>query len=185
MDRSVNKYPGYRSSPNLIGYTAVITAAAFWGAAGIFVKLIADNETISATALAFWRDLATFICQLFLGLTTIPSKMRIRRADWRDMAGMGACLGAFHDIIILAFCSTAQRLRLQTIMPAIVTVAARYLWQEALTRHKILAILLAFAGSVLVAGLVDAESAQFTFTGLLLGFSVPCLYAGWNLFGKI
>jgi drug/metabolite transporter (DMT)-like permease len=72
----------------------------------------------------------------------------------------------------------------QAVMPAIVTIAALYLWQEKLTGRKILALLMAFAGTVLVAGPVDLKSGGFTFPGLLIGFCVPCLYAAWNLFGK-
>jgi len=102
------------------------------------------------------------------------------------MAGMGASLGLFHVFYNLgimlngAAVTTIQ----QAIMPVIVTVAARLLWQEALTARKISAILLAFAGAVLVAGLPDVKSGDFSILGLLLGLLVPCLYAGWNLFGK-
>ena len=80
----------------IAGYTAVITAAAFWGGSGVFVKLIADYATVSATALAFWRDFTTFICLLVAGLAAIPGKIRLQRPDWRIMAGMGASLGLFH-----------------------------------------------------------------------------------------
>ena len=183
--------PGFKkSSPKsaqvLIGYATVITAAAFWGASGVFVKLIADNEAVSATALAFWRDFATFSCLLLLGLATIPGKISIKRSDWRDMAGMGASLGAFHIFYNLSIMLNGAAVTTiqQAIMPIIVTIVARYLWQEALTLRKIMAILLAFGGAVLVAGLADIKSGNFTFSGLLLGLSVPCLYAAWNLFGK-
>ena len=44
MDKSVTEDSSRRTAPLLIGYGAVITAAAFWGASGVFVKLIADNE---------------------------------------------------------------------------------------------------------------------------------------------
>jgi drug/metabolite transporter, DME family len=168
------------------GYTAVITAAAAWGASGVFVKLIVDNEAVSATALAFWRDVTTFICLLLVGLVAIPGKMRIQWSDWHMMAGMGVSLGLFHifyNIGIMlngAAVTTVQ----QAVMPAIVTISARYLWQEKLTGRKILALLSAFAGTVLVAGLADLEASVFTLSGLLTGLSVPCLYAGWNLFGK-
>lgn len=183
--------PGFKKSSSksaqvLIGYATVITAAAFWGASGVFVKLIADNEAVSATALAFWRDFATFSCLLLLGLATIPGKINVKRSDWRDMAGMGASLGAFHIFYNLSIMLNGAAVTTiqQAIMPIIVTIVARYLWQEALTLRKIMAILLAFAGAVLVAGLADIKSGSFTLSGLLLGFSVPCLYAAWNLFGK-
>jgi drug/metabolite transporter (DMT)-like permease len=150
------------------------------------VKLIAANEVVSATALAFWRDFATFLCLLLLGLATIPAKLRIERSDWRHMAGMGVCLGVFHIFynlsVILngAAVTTVQ----QALMPAIVTVAAWYLWQEAFSSRKIMAIVLAFAGAVLVAGPAEIKASGFTLHGLLVGFCVPCLYAAWNLFGK-
>jgi len=102
------------------------------------------------------------------------------------MAGMGASLGLFHIFynvgIMLngAAVTTVQ----QAVMPAIVTITALYLWQEKLTGRKILALLMAFAGTVLVAGLADLKSSAFSISGLVVGFCVPCLYAAWNLFGK-
>lgn len=168
------------------GYLSIFAAAACWGASGIFVKFIAENEAVSAIALAFWRDFTTFICLLFLGLAAIPEKIRIRRTDWRYVTGMGACLGVFHIVYNLgvvlngAAVTTIQ----QAIMPAIVTVAARYLWQEPLTRRKIMAVLLAFAGAVLVAGPTGIQSSEVTPVGLLSGLSVPFFYALWTLFVK-
>ena len=186
MDNTVKKKPRYVKPSGIAGYTASITAASFWGASGVFVKLISANQVVSATALAFWRDFVTFICLLFLGLLTIPAKIWIKRSDWRYMAGMGASLGVFHifyNLSVLlngAAVTTVQ----QALMPAIVTVAAWYLWQEAFTGRIVWAILLALAGAVLVAGPAEINSSGFTLHGLLIGFCVPCLYAGWNLFGK-
>ena len=63
----------------MVGYAAVLTAAALWGASGIWVKFIADNETVSPTALAFWRDFATFLCLLLVGMATMPERLKIDR----------------------------------------------------------------------------------------------------------
>ena len=163
-----------------------MSAAAFWGASGVFVKLIAANEAVSATALAFWRDFTTFLLLLLLGMVISPAKIRIKRPDWPYMAGMGASLGLFHIFynvgIMLngAAVTTVQ----QAIMPAIVTVAAWYLWREAFTGRKKLGILLAFAGAILAAGPAELTAGGFTPQGLLIGFCVPGLYAAWNLFSK-
>jgi len=176
----------HKAPRSFTGHVAIFAAAACWGASGIFVKFIADNEAVSAIALAFWRDFTTFICLLLLGLAAIPGKLRIRRIDWRYVAGMGASLGVFHIVYNLgvvlngAAVTTIQ----QAIMPAIVTVAARYLWQEPLTRRKILAVVLAFAGAVLVAGPTDIQSSEVTPAGLISGLSVPFCYALWTLFVK-
>ena len=176
----------HNRTPILFGYAAVIAAAALWGTSGIFVKLLESNEAVSATALAFWRDFTTFICLAALGIATVPGKIRINRSDWRDMFGMGASLGLFHIFYNLgvmlngAAVTTIQ----QAIMPVIVALAAWYLWRERLTFQKIFAILLAISGAVLVAGLNDLKSDHFSISNVMLGFSVPCLYAAWNLFGK-
>jgi len=96
----------------------------------------------------------------------------------------GSCLfHIFYNLSIIlngAAVTTVQ----QALMPVIVTVAAWYIWQETFTRRKILAILLALAGAVLVAGPAEIKSSGFTVHGLLIGFCVPCLYACWNLFSK-
>ena len=171
---------------SVAGYAAVVAAAACWGTAGVFIKLISANQTVSAIALAFWRDTATFICLLLVGLMTMPGKLRLQRSDWGLMAGMGASLGLFHILynVGIMFNGAAVTTVQQAVMPAIVTIAARYLWQEKLTGRKMLALVSAFAGTVLVAGLTDLKASGLTLSGLLTGLSVPCLYAGWNLFGK-
>ena len=186
LENAVYKDQQYVKSYAIVGCTALITAASFWGASGVFVKLIIANEDVSAASLAFWRDFTTFLCLLFAGLFRNPAKIWMKRSDWPYMAGMGASLGLFHIFynlsIILngAAVTTVQ----QALMPAIVTLVAYYLWQEAFTGRKISAILLALTGAVLVAGPAEIKSSGFTFHGLLIGFCVPCLYASWNLFGK-
>lgn len=180
------KKPSHRSPSVAIGSAAIMSAAAFWGTSGVFVKLIAANEAVSATALAFWRDFTTFICLLLLGLVIIPGKIEIKRPDWRCMAGMGASLGLFHifyNVSIMLNGAAVTTIQ-QAIMPAIVTVAAWYLWREAFTGRKKLAIMLAFAGAFLTAGPAELTGGGFTLKGLLIGFCVPGLYAAWNLFSK-
>ena len=89
------------TSPSLLssasaGYLAVLIAAAWWGTSGLFVKYIAGQAPVSPIALAFWRDLLTFLT-LLIGVGLVrPSALRIRRDDVPRLAAMGATLGAFH-----------------------------------------------------------------------------------------
>ena len=69
------------SGSSLIGYLAVLAAAALWGTSGIFVKLIVDSSHVSATALAFWRDIATVAVLLIGGLLFNRRKLAVRRGD--------------------------------------------------------------------------------------------------------
>jgi len=170
----------------LIGYLAVLTAAACWGMSGIFVKFISDSSGVTAIALAFWRDISTFSILISGGLLFGRSKLRVRRRDLPWLAGMGISLGVFHVLWNLgvmlngAAVTTVQ----QAAMPAIVAIAAWFIWQESLTWRKIAAIILTFVGTALVSGLGELGQAELTLAGVLAGFGVPISYACWSLFGK-
>lgn len=157
-----------------------------WGTSGIFVKLIVDSSGVSATALAFWRDIATFAVLVTGGLLFNRRQLVVKRADLPWLAGMGISLGIFHVFwnlgVVLngAAVTTVQ----QAAMPAIVAVVAWFIWQEPLTWRKILAIILTFVGTVLVSGMAEMGQVELTTSGLLVGFGVPIFYAGWSLFGK-
>lgn len=174
------------SGSSLIGYVAVLVAAAMWGTSGIFVKLIVDSSNVSATALAFWRDISTFAVLITGGLLFDHRKLAVKRADLPWLAGMGISLGIFHVgwnlgvVLNGAAVTTVQ----QAAMPAIVAVVAWFIWQEPLTWRKILAIILTFTGTVLVSGVAESGRTEFTTAGLLVGLGVPIFYAGWSLFGK-
>ena len=47
--------------PSVVGYVAVLAAAACWGTSGIFVRFILDSSDVTSLALAFWRDFFTFL----------------------------------------------------------------------------------------------------------------------------
>jgi DME family drug/metabolite transporter len=153
---------------------------------GIFVKLVVASSDVTSLALAFWRDLSTFLV-LLTGVGLLhPAWLRVRRRDLPWLIGLGASLGIFHVFwnlgVLLngAAVATVQ----QAAMPAIVTVAAWLIWREPLTWNKILAIVLTFVGTVLVSGLDVLGQAELTLIGLLVGLGIPFTYASWNLFGK-
>jgi DME family drug/metabolite transporter len=171
---------------DLIGSTAVLVAAACWATSGIFVKLFGEATNISALALAFWRDLTTFVV-LLLGVGILrPSWLKVQRGDLVWLAALGVSLGTFHVFwnvgVFLngASVATVQ----QAAMPAIVAVAAWFVWREPLTPAKILAILLTMAGTVMVSGLDLSGQFGRTPAGLLVGLGIPVTYAAWNLLGK-
>lgn len=164
----------------------MLIAAAWWGTSGLFVKYIASQANISPIALAFWRDLFTFLT-LLLGVGLLrPSALRIRREDLPRLAAMGASLGAFHVFWNLGvlFNGAAVATVQQAAAPAIVVIVAWVVWREPLTWRILLAIGLTFTGTVLVSGIGETAQTPFTMTSLLIGFCLPLTYAGWMLFGK-
>jgi drug/metabolite transporter (DMT)-like permease len=165
---------------------AVILASACWATSGIFVKLIAADTGMTALSLAFWRDITTFVV-LVAGIGLVrPGWLRVDRRDLGWLAALGASLGIFHVFWNLGvmFNGAAVATVQQAAMPAIVTVAAWFIWREPLTVAKLLAILLTFVGTVLVSGIDPSGHNALSIGGLLVGIAIPVMYASWNLLAK-
>ena len=187
MSPSTTRYEkGTLQNPDLTGSLAVLAATACWGTSALFVKLILANQEVSALALAFWRDLSTFLV-LLVGLRLLrPTWLRVEREDLPWLMGLGASIGVFHIFWNLAvFLNGAAVATVQqAAMPAIVAIVAWLIWREPLTWRKILAILLTFIGTVLVSGVGVLGEADLTLFGFLVGLGTPVTYASWNLFVK-
>jgi drug/metabolite transporter (DMT)-like permease len=168
------------------GIVAVLLAAACWGASGIFVKLILAAGPVSSLCLAFWRDTAAFAVFCTLALGADRKRIRIRRADWPGLAGMGISLGVFHVALNLGYRLNGAAITTiqQAAMPAIVMIVARMVWREPITGLKLFSLMIICVGTVLVSGLLQVGTPDVTAGSILVGFLVPALYAGWSLFGK-
>ena len=172
--------------PDLLGSLAVLLATACWATSGLFVKLILSNQEVSALALAFWRDLSTFLVLMISLRLLRPSWLKVKRNDLLWLAGLGVSIGTFHIFWNLAvFLNGAAVATVQqAAMPAVVAIAAWLIWREPLTGRKILAIVLTFVGTVLVCGVSVLGEADLTLPGFLVGLGLPIFYAAWNLFVK-
>jgi len=169
-----------------VGGLAVLLAAACWGTSGIFVRFVSVSSEITALALAFWRDLFSFVVLLAGVILFRPGGLRVRRRDLPWLLGFGGSLGIFHVFWNLGVMLNGPAVATvqQAAMPAIVAVAAWLLWREPLTWNKALAIVLTFAGTVLVSDLDALGQAKVSLSGLLVGLGIPLTYAAWTLFGK-
>jgi drug/metabolite transporter (DMT)-like permease len=169
------------------GYLLVLGAAALWSTSGLFIRWTVASSGVSALSLAFWRDLATFAC-LLLGLVLLRRRLlRVERRDLPWLAALGAVgVGTFHvlwNLAILQIGYAAATVLLYS-SPAFVALMAWLIWQEPLTRYKVLAIVLTLTGCVLVAGPEELAGVELTAGGLLLGLAVPLSYGGFSLFGR-
>lgn len=170
----------------VLGAALIITAAAAWGMSGIFVTVILKNSNGSSVSLAFWRDtIASAVFFLFTFLTGSQVR-KIEKKDIPWLVSMGFFLGGFHILfnqsVILN--GAAVTTVLQAAMPALVTVAAFYLWKEDLTREKWLSMLIIFTGTAMASGISVFSREETNMAGYMAGFAVPVFYAGWSLCGK-
>jgi len=168
------------------GVIAVLTAAACWGASGIFVKLILSSGPISPLNLAFWRDAAAFVVFFILAQFFERGRIMVPKSAWLWVAAMGICLGSFHVVLNIGYLLNGAAITTvqQAAMPAIVLIAARIIWNEPLTGLKLFSLLLIGIGTLLVSGLLRAGAPDVTAGSIMVGFCVPVFYAAWSLFGK-
>jgi len=178
---------GSEKGSDAAGFIMVLLATACWSTSGIFIRFISDGSAIQPVGLAFWRDLFTFGA-LLIGLAVLrPQLLRVHRSDLPWLFVMGAIsIGAFHVLwntsILLNGVSISTVI--QCTAPVFVTLAAWFLWKEPLTRLKLLAILLAFIGIVLISRLDRMQGMSITLAGLGVALLSALFYGSFSLLGK-
>ncbi len=169
------------------GYLLVLGATACWSTSGTFIRIILTNYAFTVWSLAFWRDLFAFALFLVLALATGASRLRVARRDLLPLAAMGAIsIGIFH--VLWAQAVVMIPIAVATVLnytaPFFVVLFAWLLWHERPSRNQTAALLLAFAGCLLVTGAYDVRNSNLNWLGLLVGLSTGVTYATVSIFGK-
>lgn len=174
-------------SSRLSGILIVIAATICWATSGIFINLIIRESGLSAVGLAFWRDLTTAIL-LLLGILVIkPQLLIVKKKDLPWLIGMGAIsIGVFHifwnKAVVMLGASLATVVQCNA--PIFVTIMAWFLFGEKITTRKIIAVILAAAGTILVSGIRGAGEWKILPVGLLIALGSAITYGSLSLFGK-
>lgn len=163
----------------------VLLAACLWGSMGIFVRGLNVYGFTSMEIVLF----RVFGAMCLLGIWILLFDRKKFCVKWRDLwcfVGTGII-----SIVFFNFCyfSTIQMtsLSIAAIMlytaPAIVTVLGIVLFHESFHFIKILALIMALTGCVLVTGVLTS-SAKLTTFGFLLGLGSGFGYAMYSIFGR-
>jgi len=169
------------------GYWLVLAATFCWATSGTFNKIIVQSYGLSAWTLAFWRDLLTFIIFLVITASMGVEKLRVERRDLIRLWVMGAIsIGIFH--VLWALAVTMIPVAVATVLnytaPVYVVLFAWALWHERPNRQQTMALLLAFAGCVLVTGAYKLTDTEMNWPGLLVGLSTGLTYGLFTIIGK-
>lgn len=171
----------------LTGIALAILATACWSTSGLFVSLVLRGSTISTQGLAFWRDLGTFLV-LLAGVALFRRDLLVvRRGDLVWLAAMGGLgIGLLHLVwnAAVVLNGVAVATIIQSNAPIYVAAAAWLLWREPLTSRKLLAILLALVGTVLIASAWGNTQARITLPGLLFGLATAVAFGNFTLLGR-
>lgn len=163
---------------------SVIAAGTMWGFMGFFRRTL-DGMGLSAVGCIAVRCLFAFI---FFGIVMLIKDPKLFKISLRDIwifigSGIvsllifGVCYFRAMDYMSLS----AAAILLYT-APCFVILFSALLFKEKLTRRKLLAMLLAFAGCCLVSGI--GSGTVITTKGLILGLGAGICYALFSIFSR-
>ena len=164
-----------------LGDILIIIAGLFWGSMGIFVRHLNDLGFTSIQVACLRLTVAGLLFALIL-LIKDPKGFKISPRDIPLFLALGL-------VSILFFtCCYFTAIRLMTMSTAAILLYTSPIWvmilaiiflKEKITVQKIIALVLAFAGCVLVSGF----GGKVTVTGILVGLGSGLGYGLYSIFG--
>ncbi len=172
----------------------ILLAGVLWGGMGVFVRKL-NALGLESMEIVSLRAIVTCAFMLVFLLFYNRTLFRIRLKDLWCFLGTGIC-----SIVFFNFCYfkaiTLTSLSVAAVLlytaPAIVMLLSFFLFGEKLTKYKVRAILMTFAGCFLVTGaagdlgafLAGTASSRAGPAGLLAGIGAGLGYALYSIFGR-
>ena len=167
-----------------IGPLLIVLAGCFWGSMGIFVRKLTTYGFTSVQIVAIRVTLAALFFSILL-LVRNREGFRISPRDLPLFLGLG-----FGSILFFTVCYftaiTMMSLSTAAILlytsPIWIMLMSVLFFREKLNSRKVLALVLAFAGCVLVSGI---SGDGMTLTGLLVGLGSGIGYGLYSILGTV
>jgi drug/metabolite transporter (DMT)-like permease len=170
---------------NKLGLVFVILAGAFWGTTGTITKYIYAFG-VDPLTLSLLRIGISFFGLLAFAIVT-GRKIRFKRQHALFFLGFGtvsvAAFNVFYLTAIQLTTVTTAVVLLYT-APAFTLIAARIVLKESFTTRKFLALLLTFAGIVLVVEAYRPGQLLLNVPGVLTGLASGLTYGLYSIFSK-
>lgn len=164
----------------------VIAAGICWGLIGLFSQTLASMglDSVQITVVRCVISAVT----LFLYLVFCRrSAFRIELRHIPLFIGTGVLSIAFFNVCYFAciqICGLSIAAILLYTAPCFVVLLSAIIFKERLTKQKLIALVVAFAGCLLVVGLGSGEM-RFSVLGILLGIGSGIGYALYSLFARV
>ncbi len=165
-----------------------VISGIMWGSAGIFVRTLSNLGMDAYTIIATRVIVAVILMLIGLGIYE-PSCLKIKIKDlWvfflTGMIGMFAinlCYNMAIEELTLSLAAV-----LLSMSPIFVLVLAAILFKEKITKKKLVCMVLALSGCVLVSGVFESASGmQWSLRGIILGLVAAFFYAIYSLISKL
>lgn len=163
---------------------AVLVAGIFWGFMGLFVRVLNAAGFGSFEVAQARITTGLLIVGIYL-LIFNPGLLKIRLRDLWCFLGTGLVSLLLFSVCYfsaLTYTSLSVAAILLYTAPCFVMVMSLFLFKEKFSGQKVLALLVAFAGCVLVSGL--GSDSAVSGIGMLLGLGSGFFYALYSIFGR-
>ena len=163
------------------GYLMVLTAGALWGTIGFFATLL-SNLGLGAAPVAFFRLLSASI-MLALILLVKGKGIRLFKISRRGLIScllVGFVSQAFYNVCYMNAIEQGGMATAAVFLytsPIYVALISRILFKEALTKNKILAILINIVGCIITVTGGDFSNMKMSIFGLIMGILAGFTYA--------
>lgn len=165
----------------------VILAGMCWGIIGIFARKLSENGFSSIQLTASRCAITAILLTVYLVFKD-REKLKIDKKDIWYFIGTG--IGSIIFFNIFYFMTIQETtLSIASILlytaPCFVVILSSIIFKERITLNKILALLMAFIGCVLITGIIGMSSLNITSFGILTGLGSGICYALYSIFGGL
>lgn len=184
-DSRISTAPSATPNPTL-GYILALAAAVIWGSLGIFAKLMYAYGINPVVLVTLRASLAFLVLLVWLFLKD-RGQLRIEARDilfFAVFGFVGVTLNYLSYFEALKRTSATTAVIILYTAPAFVALGAAFFFGETLTKTKIAALIMAFAGCFLVAGGYDLTLLTLNPIGITLGLIAAITYASYTLLSK-
>jgi drug/metabolite transporter (DMT)-like permease len=169
-----------------VPYLRILAAAVIWGSIGVAGRAV-FGAGVDPLETAFYRAAIAFLTVAAAVAVWNRPLLRVRAGDlWLFVAFGAVSIAAFFFVYLYAISRTsvATAAILLYTAPIWVIILSRILFHEALSRGKVLAVVLAFVGCILVVRGYDPASLRLNLPGVLAGLASGFTYGMYSIFGK-
>lgn len=169
-----------------ISTICILVAGAMWGTMGLFVRGL-GLDGLTSMEIVFVRSAVAAVLLLLYLIVCNRKLLIIKVKDLWCFVGTGIVSLTLFNI---CYFTTIQRTSMAVAAillytsPVFVTILSAVLFSEKITVIKSVALVVAFAGCVLVTGILSGAGAVMDVTGILVGIGAGVGYALYSIFGR-
>jgi len=168
-----------------VGFIFVLLAGVLWGTTGTVTKYIYDYG-VEPFTLALLRICISFF-SLYLFAVLTGRRVQVKKKDIPFFLAFGAVSVAAFNLLYLSaiqLTTVSMAVVLLYTAPAFSVVTARLVLKESMTKRKLFALTLTFAGIILVVGAYRPGQVFLNVPGIFAGLGAGLTYGVYSIFTK-